>query len=172
MKRTLTCCLATAVLVIALVSPLNTLGRDRRAPRGPELVYQGAGPHPNISRAIRALESARSDLQNAAHDYCGHRVEALEATNAALNQLGAAIACQERRGASAEVPIAAAGGASAPVAGGERYPLIRAAINALQSARRDLQNAAHEYCGHRAEALEAVNVALKQLHLAIQCARG
>ena len=49
--------------------------------------------HPNIRRAANALRAARTDLQHAAHDYCGHRVEALEATNAALNQLGLALKC-------------------------------------------------------------------------------
>jgi hypothetical protein len=35
-------------------------------------------------------------LQVAAHEYCGHRAEALEATNAALNQLQLALACDRR----------------------------------------------------------------------------
>src|SRR5262245_58011306 len=32
-------------------------------------------------------------------------------------------------------------------AGGEAHPLIRRAVAALQAARTDLQNAAHDYCG-------------------------
>ena len=170
MKRTLSYCLATAVLLCCFIPSLVTLGQDQRVPSGPG-INQAAQPHPNITRAIHALEAARGDLQSAAHDYCGHRVEALEATNAALNQLGAAIACQERRGSSAENSTREGSSSGSGVYGGERHPFIRAAINALQSARRDLQNAAHEYCGHRAEALEATNGALNQLHLALRCDR-
>jgi len=52
--------------------------------------------------------------------------------------------------------------------GGERHPEIRAAIRALENAKRHLQEAAHDFGGHRAEALEAVNHALEQLKLALQ----
>jgi hypothetical protein len=170
MKRTLTILMAVAVLAAIFVTSAATLGRSQQAIDGQGLVHQGAEPHPNITRAIHALEAARGDLQDAAHDYCGHRVAALGATNAALNQLGAAIACENRRGSSAGQPIDSdSEPAAAGAAGGERHPLIRAAVNALRSARRDLQVAAHDYCGHRAEALEATNAALNQLQLALAC---
>jgi hypothetical protein len=47
--------------------------------------------------------------------------------------------------------------------------MIRRAINALERARDDLQRAGDNFCGHKAEALEAVNRALSQLQLALQC---
>ena len=56
-----------------------------------------------------------------------------------------------------------------PPSAGERHPNIYRAINALGAAEGDLQNAAHDYCGHRVEALGAVQNALSQLKLAIQC---
>lgn len=43
--------------------------------------------HPAINAAIDALAKARFDLQHAAHDFGGHRVKAIEATDAALEQL-------------------------------------------------------------------------------------
>ncbi|HEX5179993.1 MAG TPA: hypothetical protein VFW04_11735 [Gemmatimonadaceae bacterium] len=43
--------------------------------------------HPAINAAVDALVKARFDLQHAAHDFGGHRVKALEATDAALQQL-------------------------------------------------------------------------------------
>jgi hypothetical protein len=171
MKRTFTYCIAIAVLIGVFVPSAVTLGQNQRVPDGPDRVYQGAEPHPNIYRAIHALEAARADLQDAAHDYCGHRVEALESTNRALSQLGAAIACDERRGASAGTAVAPGSEAAPAAAAGERHPLIRAAINALRSARGDLQRAAHDYCGHRVEALEATNRALNQLQYALNCDR-
>jgi hypothetical protein len=171
MKRTLTYCLALVVLAAVFVPSAITFGQNQRVPSGPDRIYQGAEPHPNIYRAIRALEAAKGDLQDAAHDYCGHRVEALESTNNALSHLGAAIACDERHGASTGAAITPASEADPVVAGGERHPLIRAAINALRSARGDLQRAAHDYCGHRVEALESTNRALNQLQYALNCDR-
>lgn len=52
--------------------------------------------------------------------------------------------------------------------GKERHPAIRAAINALEKAKVDLQHAAHDFGGHRAEALKAVDYAIKQLHEALE----
>ena len=129
----------------------------------------GGEPHPLIRRAAAALRSAKTDLQNAAHDYCGHRVEALEAVNNALNQLQQALDCDARRRSSAgadEIEPESSG-----AAGGERHPNINRAISALGSAEGDLQNAAHDYCGHRVEALESTRRALNQLRLAIECDR-
>ena len=50
----------------------------------------------------------------------------------------------------------------------ERHPNIRAAINALEKAKVDLERAAHDFGGHRAEALKAVDYALKQLREALE----
>ncbi len=50
----------------------------------------------------------------------------------------------------------------------EPHPAIRAAIEALEKAKYDLQHAAHDFGGHRAEALEAVDNAIKQLHAALE----
>jgi outer membrane protein TolC len=127
----------------------------------------GGEPHPLIRRAAAALRSAKTDLQNAAHDYCGHRVEALEAVNNALNQLQQALDCDSRKRSSAGADEMEA--ESSGTAGGERHPNIDRAISALGSAEGDLQNAAHDYCGHRVEALESTRSALNQLRLAIQC---
>lgn len=53
----------------------------------------------------------------------------------------------------------------------ERHPRIHAAVEALREAREELKSAAHDFCGHRAEALEQVDRAIKQLHEAEACAR-
>jgi hypothetical protein len=44
-------------------------------------------PHPHIRSAITELVSARAELKNAAHDFGGHRVEAIRAIDGALKQL-------------------------------------------------------------------------------------
>jgi hypothetical protein len=53
----------------------------------------------------------------------------------------------------------------------ESHPHIRAAIGELREAREELRTAARDFCGHRAEAVEATNAALKQLQLALECDR-
>ena len=53
----------------------------------------------------------------------------------------------------------------------ERHPRIHAAVEALREAREELKSAAHDFCGHRAEALEQVDRAIRQLHEAQECAR-
>lgn len=46
-----------------------------------------AEPHPQIRQAIAALRRAKEHMEHAAHDFGGHRVEAIEATNKAIEQL-------------------------------------------------------------------------------------
>jgi hypothetical protein len=47
--------------------------------------------HPEIRRAIRALERARDYMQHAAHDFGGHRVAALQDCDRAIQQLRLAL---------------------------------------------------------------------------------
>ena len=44
-------------------------------------------PHPEIREALESLRKARFRLDHAAHDFGGHRVEALRATDEAIKQL-------------------------------------------------------------------------------------
>ena len=53
-------------------------------------------PHPHIRGAIAELRAARQELQTAAHDFCGHRADAVRDTDAALKQLQAALACDRK----------------------------------------------------------------------------
>jgi hypothetical protein len=50
----------------------------------------------------------------------------------------------------------------------EPHPHIRGAIAELQEARKELQTAAHDFGGHRVQAMRAVDAAIKQLRLAQQ----
>ncbi len=47
--------------------------------------------HPAIRAAIKALERAKYDLEHADHDFGGHRAEALESVNRAMEQLKLAL---------------------------------------------------------------------------------
>jgi hypothetical protein len=72
-----------ALLALALISVPRSANT---APPPPE-------PHPHIHAAIGELREAQGELRTAAHDFCGHRKEALEATNRALKQLQLALDC-------------------------------------------------------------------------------
>jgi hypothetical protein len=50
----------------------------------------------------------------------------------------------------------------------EPHPHIRKALTELVSARKELASAAHDFGGHSADALAAVDAASKQLRLAQQ----
>ena len=52
--------------------------------------------HPHIRAAIAEMQSARDELRTAAHDFCGHRVEAIQKTDQAINQLREALACDRK----------------------------------------------------------------------------
>ena len=47
--------------------------------------------HPKIKHAIKALEEAKAELKNAAHDFGGHREDALKECDAAIAQLKLAL---------------------------------------------------------------------------------
>lgn len=65
-------------------------------------VFLGAKPAPpvenrcpRIHEAVHALDVAMKEMENASWDYCGHKVEAMEATRHALEQLRKAEQCKD-----------------------------------------------------------------------------
>ena len=44
-------------------------------------------PHPEIREALASLHRAKEHLEHAAHDFGGHRVEAIRAIDASMHQL-------------------------------------------------------------------------------------
>jgi hypothetical protein len=48
--------------------------------------------HPRIAKAIASLNDARAYMEAAPHDFGGHRVDAIRATNEAIKQLDLALA--------------------------------------------------------------------------------
>jgi F0F1-type ATP synthase membrane subunit b/b' len=71
-------CVATIALglMTAMMMPVTVQAKER---------------HPKIRQAIRALENAKKDMQQAAHDFGGHRAEALAACDKAIEQLNLAL---------------------------------------------------------------------------------
>jgi hypothetical protein len=47
--------------------------------------------HPELHKALRKLKAAKEDLEKASHDYGGHRVKAIAAVDAAIEEVKAAL---------------------------------------------------------------------------------
>lgn len=74
-----------AALTALCAAPLGATSTHPARPTN--AVVRVAEPHPQITAAIRSLERAKAHLQKAAHDFGGHRVEAIQAIDAAIAQL-------------------------------------------------------------------------------------
>lgn len=70
--------------------------------------------------------------------------------------------------ALAKSPSPAAKPAAAAPAPPERHPKIREALAALHASREDLEHAAHDFGGHRVEAMHAIDEAIKQLEICLK----
>jgi hypothetical protein len=79
---------AVATLVLMLCLPVAVPAAPApKAPQPRPAAAPAPEPHPEIRQAIAALRRARAHLNNAAHDFGGHRVEAIKATDEAIRQL-------------------------------------------------------------------------------------
>jgi hypothetical protein len=90
MKKKLTIIVSSLAVVGALSCAIPAvLAQQTNAPATG--ARRGAERHPAIRRAIVALEEAKVDMKNAAHDFGGHRVAALEECDKAIEQLKEAL---------------------------------------------------------------------------------
>jgi len=87
--------IASLVLAFAFLSSTPAAPHNANLPATPAASAQPATPaaatpaepHPQIKDALGALRRAKEHMEHAAHDFGGHRVEALRATDEAIRQL-------------------------------------------------------------------------------------
>jgi hypothetical protein len=87
--------LATFVLAFAFIAAAPAAPNKANLPATPAAsalpatpaATPAAEPHPEIREALASLRRAKEHMEHAAHDFGGHRVEAIEATNQAIKQL-------------------------------------------------------------------------------------
>ena len=87
--------LASLVLAFAFIATAPAAPNKGNAPATPAAsalpatpaATPAAEPHPEIREALASLRRAKEHMEHAAHDFGGHRVEAIEATNQAIKQL-------------------------------------------------------------------------------------
>ncbi|HTU01057.1 MAG TPA: hypothetical protein VMG58_04540 [Candidatus Sulfotelmatobacter sp.] len=83
-----------AILVLTLWAPAVGAQQPPSGPPTvpPQQVPRAGERHPQIRAAMRALTNAERHLQEAAHDYGGHRVKAMELIKQAQEELQAGLA--------------------------------------------------------------------------------
>jgi hypothetical protein len=145
-----------SLLVTAVLSALSLVGVA--APRA------AAEEHPRLHAALFEMRHARTELREARHDFGGHRVKALEALDAAITQVEKAL-----RAVGDNVRGIDPG--KAVYRGYANHPHIRHALAEARAARTELVEAAHDYKGHRAKAVEALDRVINQLGMALQYAK-
>lgn len=80
--------LSAAVLITGLALPAAAAnGAPAAKPSPAPAVPVPPERHPKIQEALAALRASREDLEHAAHDFGGHRVEAMHAIDEAIHQL-------------------------------------------------------------------------------------
>jgi hypothetical protein len=89
--------LITATLLFALALPVGAAGPKAAAVPVPAAVAAAPAapapaaspampPHPEIAAALEAMHNAHHHLEDAAHDFHGHRVEAIKHLDAAIHE--------------------------------------------------------------------------------------
>jgi hypothetical protein len=84
MKHWILSPIALLALVFALTFPTAAPAAPPAASPAPSAAQ---APHPEIRAAIASLRKAQTHLREAAHDFGGHREDALKATDEAIHQL-------------------------------------------------------------------------------------
>lgn len=119
-------------------------------------IGQAATPDQPFMQAARAdLMKAKAELQLATRDKGGHRAKALSLVNQAIAEVGRGIAFDRRHNHALR---------------GDQ-PHMQAALDALNNARGNLNQATADKGGHRAKAIELVRAAIDEVNLGIQAAR-
>lgn len=87
MKRKIFTMLAAVTLFAALAIPVAVPASPAPGPKPVPAATPAPEAHPEIREAIDSLRHARMHMQEAAHDFGGHRADAIKATDEAIRQL-------------------------------------------------------------------------------------
>jgi hypothetical protein len=125
-----------------------------------------SSPDQPYMQAARAdLQKARAALQRAEHNKGGHRAAAIEMINSAIVEVQRGMAFDRshiRRNHHAELIVL-----SVVESSSVDQPNMRAALEYLQSAKRNLQLASADKGGHRQNAIDLVDRAIVEVNRGI-----
>jgi hypothetical protein len=120
-----------------------------------------------LVQAMHILNSVKFTLEKADHDYGGHRVAALRDVKAAHHQLNLALHHHHKKGKPPAV-VKGAKPATQPEPQALSDKQLADSIPVLEQTIVFLNNANHDYGGHRANAVRDLHAAIKQLKLALK----
>lgn len=112
---------------------------------------------PFMTAARSDLNTAKTELQLASRDKGGHRARAVGLVNRAISEVNAGIAFDRRHNHA--------------LMGAPDQPHMQRALDALYSAKSNLERASADKGGHRVNALGYVNEAIDHVKLGIQAGR-
>jgi hypothetical protein len=91
MKTRILAIFAVVAMVVAFAYAVSVPAAANPASPNPAPAAANAAPmpadHPEIRDALASLHHAKDHLEHAAHDFGGHRVDAIHATDEAIRQL-------------------------------------------------------------------------------------
>jgi len=122
--------------------------------------------HSRIHITVAELRNARTELQEARHDFGGHRVKALQEVDAAIVQLEKALLFADDKHPFKGTPTVDRARKY------EHFPHIHQALHELRETRTELKEARHDFGGHRVQALKDVNATIVQLETCLKFARS
>ena len=125
-----------------------------------------AQDQPNMVAARGDLNVAKRELMVAEHNKGGHRAKAIEYINSAIVQINKGIAFARRHNHAQATNIDKV--FSAPFTPDQ--PHMRAALDSLKSAKGKLLNANNDKGGHRAKAIELIDMAIDEVNRGIAAA--
>jgi hypothetical protein len=123
-----------------------------------------ARDYPHMVAALGEMKEARRELSDAAIDFGGHKVKAIESLDYAMSQMDQAL----RAVGIDPVYVAPSRDTYRSY---RNFPYIRHALAELRLARTSMKEAATDFRGHKVKAIEAVNAAITQLEKALSYAR-
>ena len=140
---------------------------------GQQQVGSGAVDHPRMREALQALQQARTDLQQAPPQFAGHRQKAIDLVDHAIQEINTGMQFAAQQGITSRDSGVNQQSYVQPMASGVNstsYPMMADAQRALEQARNALQQASHNFGGHRTNALQDVNQAMQEITLGMQAA--
>jgi hypothetical protein len=98
----------------------------------------------------------------------GRRIASLLPAAALVLALAFPAAAANPKPAPNPTPAAAAKPAPVAPAPPEKHPQIQEALESLRNSKQHLEHAAHDFGGHRVEAIRAIDEAIHQLQICMQ----
>jgi hypothetical protein len=153
--------LSLAASLVA-ISPTLTLATAPTSARPGVQRLDDDYPHyPHMHHALDRLREARQELENAEDIFRGHKEEALDHVDRAIDQVKTGL---QEQGEKTDAIIALAPRSLDD----DHYPHLHHALDALNHAHDELQGAEDIFKGHREAALDQVDKAIHQIEDALR----